>query len=209
MDGCSAAASACIHCGAASASSLARSFPRLKLCIPVVRRAACLVPIGRIISNCQDTTATSIPYGATYSRWSSALRHHQHRDGAPHQIYHNVGIYMDLSLRKRGDIRCYLSTQFRIYPSLTFNRTSLRRARTMSARTISYYITTRCYNYFTAILNSLSQQSANRPRRIILFDRAELILGNVSRKHDVYVSIEERMHFALDARQRERRTRSG
>lgn len=65
-DGWLAAASAHPSCSAASANPLVRSFPRLRL--HPVRRATCLVPIGRIISNCQDATTTSIPYAVAYSR---------------------------------------------------------------------------------------------------------------------------------------------
>lgn len=156
------------------ARSLARSFPRLKPHPGRVRRAACLVPIGRIISNCQDTTTTSIPYGAAYSRWSSRYEAPgAHRDGAPRRTKF---------ITMPGDLHGFIITSERgilvvafrrnsEYPSLTFNHTSLRRARTMRARIpISYYITAAwapllqlfCRNSQFSV--STIAELANRPR---------------------------------------------
>ncbi|GAB1861172.1 hypothetical protein CAJAP_02251 [Camponotus japonicus] len=71
-------AGSCIRASVAAQQVQARSLDHslISSCIPTVRRAACLVPIGRIISNCHDATTTSIPYSLA----GSTIKRYEHCD---------------------------------------------------------------------------------------------------------------------------------
>lgn len=94
-------AGSCIRASVAAQQVQARSLDHslISSCILTVRRAACLVPIGRIISNCHDATTMSIPYSVAYS---TIVATNTDDDGYVKfiTIYHNRFISANITRRR-------------------------------------------------------------------------------------------------------------
>lgn len=156
-------AGSCIRASVAAQQVQARSLDHslISSCIPTVRRAACLVPIGRIISNCHDATTTSIPYSLA----CSTIKRYEHCDNGHVKF---IAIYRDRFISEWW--KCPLDMDLLspdiirgISMTLTFNHahTSLCKVWTRNTYPVLYCYVTELRDYFDIILSIPRQYRAS------------------------------------------------